>query len=188
MGPTVAAFVLLFLLTGLVEVVNRTSGARRPGTTVDDRKSSMVLGFTHTAVLISAIVFPVLGVGRLAVGSAFAWTAVAVMVLAFAGQVWAMRTLGEHFKFVLATDDGQPLVERGPYRKLRHPGYLAQIVFFLAFGAAMQNAWTLAVVTVAVAIGYAYRIRTEERMLARAFGERWAQYASERARLVPGVY
>ena len=81
----------------------------------------------------------------------------------------------------------------GPGRDLyilvvRHPGYLAQIMIWLAFAAACRNAVVIAVVLVADAIGYGLRIQTEEKMLRAAVGERYGSYADRRARLIPGLW
>jgi protein-S-isoprenylcysteine O-methyltransferase len=188
MAPLIVALVLLVVLTAIIVVAQRRGGVARSASRVDDRHSSMVLGLAHTAILVAAALFPALGVGALAVGPAFAWTAVGLMVAAFLLQLWAVRTLGPLFHFTLSSDAAQPIVERGPYRLVRHPGYLAQIVFFLAFAAATRNGWTLVVVAAALAVGYGYRIRTEERLLARTLGDRWRDYARRRARLVPGLF
>ena len=186
MAPLIVALVMLLGLGAVLSRANRKRGAAPSRT--EDRHSSLVLGLAHTVVLVAAALFPALGVGALPIAPALAWAAVAVMAAAFLLQLWAMRTLGPLFNFTLTSDAAQPMIARGPYRLVRHPGYLAQIVFFLALGLAARNAWSLGVVAAAVAIGYGYRIRTEERMLARTLGDRWHDYARGRARLVPGLF
>lgn len=187
MLPLYVAYGLMLAFAAIVMATSRARVVAAPGER-SERTSGMVLGLAHVIILAAAIVFPALGVGRLALAPAFAWAAVAVMVAAALLQLWSMRTLGAHFRLILGTTHDQPLVERGPYRLVRHPGYLAQIVFFVAFGAATRNGVALAVIVAAVAIGYGWRIAAEERMMARAFGERWQAYAERRARLVPFVF
>jgi protein-S-isoprenylcysteine O-methyltransferase len=109
------------------------------------------------------------------------------MVGGLALQVWAMRTLGAFFTLTLRAAEAQPLVVRGPYRFVRHPGYLGQIVVWLGLALASRNAVVLAVVAAAMAIGYGYRIRAEERMLSETLGAAWTRYAAGRARLMPGT-
>lgn len=152
------------------------------------RRSSLVLGMAHTASLAAVVVFPWLGVGDLALSAAVAWAALAVMGLGLALQLWAMRVLGPLFTPKLQAADAQPIVERGPYRLVRHPGYLGQIIFWLAFAVATRNALTIAVVIVADAIGYGLRIQTEEQLLRATVGARYRAYAARRARLVPGMW
>jgi protein-S-isoprenylcysteine O-methyltransferase len=185
MSPLVVAFVLLFVLTGVVGALGRKQ-VKAPD--ARDRRSSMVLGLCHTAILVCAALCAWRGWGLLPVGPAFAWAAVAAMAVFFALQLWAMRSLGRHFTLTLTANHDQPIVEHGPYRLLRHPGYLAQILFFLAFGAATRSGIALAVVALAVALGYGYRIHVEEELLRATLGARYDEYARRTRRLVPWVY
>lgn len=187
MSPHVTAFVLLLVLTGAIGLVSkRLAGGAAPPPR--EKKSGMFLGFAHTAALLAGAVFPWLGIGALPASERFAWMAVAGMVLAFAFQLWAMVTLGSLFTLTLQASPGQEVVARGPYRLLRHPGYLAQILFFVAFALACRNVLTVAVVLVTDALAYAYRIRIEERFMREALEARYEAYAAGRARLIPGVW
>ncbi len=189
MTPLRAAYALLFALTACVHALSRRSApARMASSAPRERRSSLALGLAHAASMVAGALFSWLGVGDLALSGAVAWAAVAAMVLGFGLQIWAMLTLGPLFTLSLQAADAQPIVERGPYRLVRHPGYLGQIIFWLAFAVASRNAVTMAVVIVADAIGYGLRIQTEEEMLRAAVGERYSTYAERRARLVPGVW
>jgi protein-S-isoprenylcysteine O-methyltransferase Ste14 len=55
-------------------------------------------------------------------------------------------------------------------------------------GLGLGNALSLAACLVLPAIGYIQRISREEELLQRELGEPYAEYASQRRRLVPGVY
>ncbi|MDE2184137.1 MAG: isoprenylcysteine carboxylmethyltransferase family protein [Alphaproteobacteria bacterium] len=84
--------------------------------------------------------------------------------------VWAVRTLGEFFRTSVTLLDGQKLVTRGPYRLLRHPAYTGGILLFSGAGLATGNWASAAVAAGAVAAGYIWRIRVEERALLERFG------------------
>ncbi len=148
----------------------------------------MILGVVHTTSMIAGGLFPWLDVGALPLPPAFAWGAIAVMVAGFGLQTWSMLTLGPLFTLTLKTQDEHSIIERGPYRFVRHPGYLAQILFWLAFAAASRNALTLFVVATGVVVGYGYRMRSEERMLTRELGDRYLDYARRTPRLIPGLW
>jgi protein-S-isoprenylcysteine O-methyltransferase len=186
MTPRTAAFVVLFALTGAIGGLSKRLGAARGP--ARERRSGMVLGLAHTASLLAGVASAWTDVGALAVGEGFAWAAVGGMGAAFAVQVWAMRTLGPLFTMTLDARADQAVVQRGPYRLVRHPGYLAQILFWIAFALACRNAGVLAVVLVSDAVAYGYRIRVVESLLHAALGARYADYAARRARLVPGVW
>lgn len=82
----------------------------------------------------------------------------------------------------------QRLVVAGPYRLIRHPGYLGTLLLWL--GAALTTGNGLTAATMAVALGRAYRTRmaAEEAMLGEAFADDYQFYAARTRRLVPFVY
>jgi methyltransferase len=82
-------------------------------------------------------------------------------------RLWIIVSLGRFWTTRILTLPGEPLVNRGPYRWLRHPNYLivgAEIALLpLAFGAvAIAAAFSIANLLL---IGR--RIRIEERVLAQ---------------------
>jgi protein-S-isoprenylcysteine O-methyltransferase Ste14 len=101
---------------------------------------------------------------------------------------WSFVTLGQYFTVVLKTSEDQPVVDRGPYRVLRHPSYSGLLLAFagcvLMLGNWVGAAGSLALVLAALL----YRIRIEERALDAALGQRYRVYAAGRARLVPFVW
>jgi protein-S-isoprenylcysteine O-methyltransferase Ste14 len=101
---------------------------------------------------------------------------------------WSFVTLGQYFTVVLKTSEDQPVVDRGPYRVLRHPSYSGLLLAFagcvLLLGNWVGAAGSLALVLTALL----YRIRIEERALDAALGQRYRVYAAGRARLVPFVW
>ncbi len=95
---------------------------------------------------------------------------------------WCFITLGRYFTTVLKTSADQAIVDRGPYRVLRHPSYTG-LLLALAGGGLMLGNWagevaSLFLVTVAVL----YRIRIEEHALIATVGDRYRVFASTRAR------
>lgn len=80
---------------------------------------------------------------------------------------WCVRSLGRRWSTRVVVLPGAPLVRRGPYRRLRHPNYVAVAVE----GAALplvHGAWlTAASFTAANAAVLAVRIRVEDAALAR---------------------
>jgi protein-S-isoprenylcysteine O-methyltransferase Ste14 len=111
------------------------------------------------------------------------------MLAGVALRYWSMRTLGEFFTRTLAVLPDQRVVQEGPYRMVRHPGYLAQIVVLTAGSALVSlNAWLAALVATLLSAAYAYRIRAEERMLESQLGEAYRTYRARTWRLLPGIY
>jgi isoprenylcysteine carboxyl methyltransferase (ICMT) family protein YpbQ len=42
--------------------------------------------------------------------------------------MWAILTLGRFFRFVVVIQEGHRIIDRGPYRFLRHPSYTGGLV------------------------------------------------------------
>src|SRR5262249_51469200 len=103
-------------------------------------------------------------------------------------RVWAMAALGKFYTRTLLTLPDQRVVDRGPYRWLRHPGYLGSLLVWVGSGFAYGN-WILAAVIASLMVpAYAYRIGSEERLLRERFGDAYESYARRTWRLVPLLF
>jgi protein-S-isoprenylcysteine O-methyltransferase Ste14 len=116
---------------------------------------------------------------------------VAGLVLMCAGvaiRQWAVATLGRFFTIDVRVQPSQTVVDRGPYRWVRHPAYTGLILTFLGFGLALGNWAALAVAFLVPTAGLVYRIHFEERALLEGLGEPYRCFAASRPRLFPGVW
>lgn len=106
--------------------------------------------------------------------------AVAVLVVGTILAIGALATLGRSFALL---PGHRELVVRGPYKVVRHPAYLAELLLVAACVFAGAPWWIgLAAVPFLVV-----RIVMEERVLAADPG--WVDYTARvRSRLVPGVW
>lgn len=144
----------------------------------------VVLQFALIAVIV------VVGVTGPAWSEAASGLRVAVAVaLALAGIVVAVlsaRALGSSLTPFPRPSGDSSLVAHGPYRVVRHPIYLAGLLF-LAGVSLLLSPWALAL-TAVLAVLWALKARVEERFL----HEHYAQYGEyctrTRFRLVPFVY
>jgi protein-S-isoprenylcysteine O-methyltransferase Ste14 len=115
----------------------------------------------------------------------------AAVVLLVAGDLlllWAMAVNRFFSKIVrIQRERGHWVVTNGPYRYLRHPGYVGWISMWAAIPLILGSLWALVPVGVAVA-GMVVRTALEDRLL-RAELEGYAEYAGRvRYRLLPGVW
>lgn len=101
---------------------------------------------------------------------------------------WSILVLGRFFTVDVRLHPGQTVVDRGPYRWVRHPAYSGLILFFVGFGLALSNWASLAVLAILPTAGLLVRIRSEERALFTGLGEEYRRYATKRRRLFPGVW
>jgi len=101
---------------------------------------------------------------------------------------WAVALLGRFFTVDVRVQPGQTVVDRGPYRWVRHPAYTGMILTCVGIGLALGNLASLAVLTVVPAAGLVVRIRFEERALLDGLGEPYRRFAASRPRLFPGLW
>lgn len=109
----------------------------------------------------------------------------ALIVAGAALRVWAMLTLDRFFTFVVGIARDHRVVEEGPYRVIRHPGYAGAIIAMLGVGVALRNWLALLIMLVVPPLVLAVRIRVEEATLVAALGEEYQDYARRTGGLVP---
>jgi len=118
------------------------------------------------------------------------WAGLAGVILGAAGLViryFAFSTLGRFFTRTLRQQEDHQLVTTGIYKRIRHPGYLSDIMIFVGAALAMRNLVVLLVVVVLYLPAYAYRISAEEKMLVQIFGQDYIAYQNTSKRLVPFI-
>lgn len=129
----------------------------------------------------------------------FAWTKVDLsfrfilflLFLCFLGlffRVWAIITLGRSFSYDVKQPEGGTLVQTGPYRIIRHPGYLAICLLASLPGLILGSIPGFIGMTLSTVIQTILRLQAEDRMLEREFGEKFREYRRRTYGLVPFVY
>src|SRR2546423_330334 len=117
--------------------------------------------------------------------------AVAAVVLFAAGLIlrgWAIVTLGRFFTVDVTIERDHELVERGPFRWVRHPSYTGVLLAFVGWSLTLWNWMAMAVVLVPIFVAFVRRMNVEEDALSRALGERYVEYKKRTKRLIPLLY
>jgi protein-S-isoprenylcysteine O-methyltransferase len=124
----------------------------------------------------------------LRVSPIMAWSGIAWLAAGAALRIWSMRTLGELFTGTLQVLPDHRLVERGPYRLLRHPSYLGGDIALLGIGL-LCGSWLSAVLFAGPPVAaHLWRIPIEERMMEEAFGDAWRERAKRTWRMLPWIW
>ena len=93
------------------------------------------------------------------------WPMLALVALSQALRWWCVATLGRRWNTLVIVVPQAPLVQRGPYRWLHHPNYVAVVVEGVALPL-VHTAWlTAACFTLANALLLTVRIRVENAAL-----------------------
>jgi protein-S-isoprenylcysteine O-methyltransferase Ste14 len=119
------------------------------------------------------------------------WPVIAGVALIWIGsalRVWSIVVLGRYFKLMVVVQENHQVIDRGPYRWLRHPSYLGGIMLMAGIGLA-EGGWVSTMVMLFAGIAaFVVRLRFEERVLVETLGEEYSAYIRRTARLLPGVY
>lgn len=116
---------------------------------------------------------------------AAAWAGVAAGLLGCALRLWAVFVLRDRYTRTLLVQEGHVISREGPYRFVRHPGYLGSLLCLNGLAVASGNLWVTLTSLAATLAAYAHRIRAEDAMLVAAFGEPYERYRREVGALVP---
>ncbi len=116
------------------------------------------------------------------------WAGVSLLALGGILRRHCFQMLGQHFRPAVSVVPNQPVIERGAYRWIRHPSYLAGIFLFLGIGLSLTNWISIAVTFLAAAVCYGYRIHVEERALLETLGTPYRGYRNRSKRLIPFLF
>ena len=94
-----------------------------------------------------------------------------------------MSVLGKFYTRTLKVTENQSIVHVGPYRFIRHPGYLGSILIWSGVAASTQNWIVLLIVLIVMFSVYVYRIQSEEKMLLATNAD-YAEYRKQTWRLI----
>jgi protein-S-isoprenylcysteine O-methyltransferase Ste14 len=106
-----------------------------------------------------------------------------IMVFGMTISVVALSTLGRSFSII---PQARKLVRSGPYRFVRHPLYLGELISVLGFVLAHFVLEKL-LAFLLLAACQIYRALQEEKLLSHSFPD-YDNYASKTARFIPGFY
>jgi protein-S-isoprenylcysteine O-methyltransferase Ste14 len=126
--------------------------------------------------------------GALPYGREIAAAGVVLFAVGLIFRWWAIVTLGRFFTVDVTIEKDHELVERGPFRLVRHPSYSGVLLAFVGWALTLRNWGAILVVLVPIFIAFVRRMNVEEEALSRALGERYREYMKRTKRLVPFIY
>jgi protein-S-isoprenylcysteine O-methyltransferase Ste14 len=106
-----------------------------------------------------------------------------LMLAGTAWELWALRSLGRSMSIIA---QAREVVERGPYRWVRHPLYVGEIVSALGLALSAGSLWAFSAWLTFCGL-QACRAVCEEKVLLRALPG-YRSYRARTAALLPGVF
>lgn len=116
-----------------------------------------------------------------------AWIGVLLGVVGVALRLVAVLTLRERYTRTLLVQTGHTIARNGPYRWVRHPGYLGSVLCLNGIALASGNLATLIASLLATSAAYTYRIKVEDEMLVAMLGRPYVEYRQQVRALLPFV-
>src|SRR5262245_1296937 len=193
--PTFIVFLALEAVWSLSEGFFSRSGRRsaRSWQSVDPRQIPWILigkRFVMARIVYHVALFAYFGrVGSVtaAPASPTAIVGATLMIVAILLRTWSMLTLGERFRGHEVRAEDQGLETRGPYALVRHPSYLAFILFDLGMPLLLNSIVLLPLIFILLVV-LIQRVSAEEALLENAYPVDYPPYVAKTWRMVPRVY
>jgi protein-S-isoprenylcysteine O-methyltransferase len=185
---TILAYLILAAFVVAERVLRKDESARSLEADEADQGTTILIGAAYGTAINGGLIVALLRRGRPSGGEGGRWVGLLVMLCGLALRIWAARTLGRFYTRTLKVRPDQPLVRSGPYRIVRHPGYLADLVLWFGFGHAMGSRLLTAAIAALMWLVYSRRIDAEEALLLDRLGDEYAAYSRSTWRLLPPVY
>lgn len=112
------------------------------------------------------------------------WSGVGLAVAAVSLLLWTFTCLGKNLTDTVVTRKAHTLVQRGPYRWVRHPFYDSAALMTLSISLITAN-WSLLAAGMGVFTLHATRARIEEANLVARFGDGYRAYMAATGRFIP---
>jgi protein-S-isoprenylcysteine O-methyltransferase Ste14 len=112
---------------------------------------------------------------------------VMIYIAGFSWVIWSFLTLGKQHSGEVTVQKGHKLITKGPYKWVRNPMYLGLILFPLGIGLVFGS-WIGITLPILLVFLFIWRIRDEEELMGKEFGDEWQKYSKHSWRLIPFIY
>lgn len=116
------------------------------------------------------------------------WIGLAVLLAGSFLRRACWRALGGSFTGDVRASADQQVVDRGPYRWVRHPSYTGGLMIFGGIALTLANWLSLVIAFGSTLAIYLYRVHVEEQALLAAIGEPYRKFMATRKRFIPFLF
>jgi protein-S-isoprenylcysteine O-methyltransferase Ste14 len=178
----------LIIVVGVAIVTGASTGVTPVNKPIQDR--SAMLHWRNIALEITMVLGPFSdhrGQMVLGDGAALRWVGLILFVIGMGTLLWTSELRNRELYQQNLTLYDPILLTVGPFRKLRYPDYLGQIIYML--GAALVFRSWIGLGSFLLVILFIMALIREEEKLARAkFGARWLDYSHTSWKLIPFIF
>lgn len=174
----------------LVSELLLTATHRSRGTGVRQDRSTLRMLWLVICASVVAGIYVAVRLKSAALPSPQTWRGLGLLlfVLGLALRWWAIVTLGRFFTVDVQIAQDHQLVERGPFRWVRHPSYTGVLLAFVGYAFSLANWAAFLIILLPISFAFIRRMNVEEEALSKALGEPYRSYMRRTKRLVPGIY
>jgi protein-S-isoprenylcysteine O-methyltransferase Ste14 len=113
-----------------------------------------------------------------------AWTGAFLCIIGLGLAIWARAILGRNWSGVIALKKEHELIERGPYRFVRHPIYMGMLAMFA--GTAIATGYFGGFLgLLLVFVSFWMKLKREEDLMLKQFPEKYSAYQRKVKRIIP---
>jgi protein-S-isoprenylcysteine O-methyltransferase Ste14 len=161
--------------------------SRRRGAPIiyEDKSSRSLIALSTFLSLTIAFLFASSGIASLPTGAFY--IGIGLMIAGILLRQWSIAVLGRYFSRTVGVQEGQVVVDRGPYRLVRHPAYTGSLLTIVGLGFVLQSWGAVLVLIAFFGIAFGYRIHVEEGVLTSKLGDEYVAYVKRTKRLIPYV-
>jgi protein-S-isoprenylcysteine O-methyltransferase Ste14 len=172
-----------------VYLVLRNKVQEKGKTTIDRRTRNYNFISLMIAISCAAIIswIPLFQFNRRGTSIVF-WIGIIIICLGLFLRYWSINLLGRYFRTTVELEIGQKIIQKGPYKWIRHPSYSGIILFCIGYGLAVQSWLSLIIAVSLPTIALLYRIKIEEKALVRGIGTEYEAYQKKTKKLIPGIW
>jgi protein-S-isoprenylcysteine O-methyltransferase Ste14 len=153
-----------------------------------DQNTTRFIGLAFSISILAMLASWLLNFFQIGVLSGWiGWLGILLALFGVFIRWWANRALGAFYTRTLKVAENQTIIKNGPYRLIRHPGYLGSILMWSGVAAASTNWVVILIVLILMITAYYFRIENEEKMLLTTQAE-YSEYWSHTWRLIPFIY
>jgi protein-S-isoprenylcysteine O-methyltransferase Ste14 len=181
------AFAAVFIVWIMSEIIGGIviPSMKRRGAKVQPRSLGSGALIYVAWVLVLGISASLGAEGVLILPNWFTYVGDIIILAGVALRQWAMAVLGRYFSGVIGVQQGQKVVEAGPYRLIRHPSYAGVMLILIGIAASMLSMAAVAAAFLLFWLGYGYRMLVEEKVLVSELGDNYVDYMKRTKRIIP---
>jgi protein-S-isoprenylcysteine O-methyltransferase Ste14 len=191
MDPINIIILLNIIGTFGANVTGAKRGLKSKVSEIKDKPKTFLQKFPPILSMLSlvALILAVFQIGTLEYVDAYSlirYIGLAVYLVFSWIQVWPFKSLGDNYSQDIMIKKNHELVTNGPFKIIRHPQYLCQIVLDLGATAATFSYLVGIFALIEIPI-YIMRASLEDKLLAKYFSEKFSDYKKKSGFMFPFI-